>query len=258
MLEDDPFESPKLLLARADENLAELDQRIRAFLERKPWAHVTDQDPKTGWDRYKIRLNAKLPGGLRAVFGDAIGNLRHTLDQAVCAASAALGVTDLKNVYFPVSDTPEGLESVIKTRCRKVPRELLPYLRSLKPYRRPANFYWAISKLAAANKHVMLAPMLVASSGGVGIHGGARGLGVDWMPQGTWDSTKNELTVALVRPGVKPNYNLSIRLEVHLDDPGGILSGPALPLLSLMYGNVAGALSGIEEETARILRERGV
>lgn len=252
---EDPFESPKLLLARAKENIGELHKRVGAFFDRKPYARVTDKDPQTGWDRHKLRLTAKLPGSISAIYSESLSHLRHSLDQATCAASIALGATRIKQTYFPVCEDANQLDGQVSRVCRDVPDELKPFLKSLKPYRRQDSFLWAISRLASTNKHQLLTPMLIEHNGVMGVRSSV-GFGVEWMPDGRWDSEKNELSVALVKPGTKPRYDLQFRLDVSLSKNDAHIRGPALPLLGMFFAETENTLSAIETETARILKER--
>jgi len=47
---DDPFDSPREVLARARDHISDLEARIKAFFDRKPYARVVDFDRDTGQD----------------------------------------------------------------------------------------------------------------------------------------------------------------------------------------------------------------
>lgn len=195
-MRDDPFESPKLLMARAQENLLDFRQREKAFFDRKPYARIIDIDPNSGHEVHKLRITAKVPGGLSAVVADALNNIRHALDQSVVASARMTNAdANVKSIYFPICHNGGDLDSAINAKCRGVHPEVVSYIRELKPYRGGHLTIWGLSKLAGTNKHQLLTPVAAVANEAVTVIGFNPARANDFMPTPSWDGTKNELTL---------------------------------------------------------------
>ncbi|HXQ15623.1 MAG TPA: hypothetical protein VN814_13465 [Caulobacteraceae bacterium] len=256
-MDDDPFESPKLLLDRAKEHLADFAKRESAFFDRQPYTQFIDKEANPGWDTYVIRFTAKVPGSLATVCADVVNNLRHSLDQALCASVLALTGKMPRDTYFPFGENAEDLERRIANVCKRVAPEVVNFIRGLHPHRgaNTPNLLWAMNKISGANKHRVLSPMATSSTGVVQVKS-FEGFGTTGVPLGKWNSEKNELEAAMLRPGIKPNYSLQFSMFVALYNEDSQLSGPAAGILSLMGGFTKEALDGIESETHKLLGSR--
>lgn len=81
-----------------------------------------EKNAETGDYALKIKF-APQPTDWPVIVAEILEHLRHSLDQAMYAASRASGIARPKDAYFPFSDTPEGLENTIKGLCKDVPKE---------------------------------------------------------------------------------------------------------------------------------------
>ena len=86
----DPFESPKLLIDAAREDLQDLEARCKAFFHSKPYTEVQEIERETGNKLFRLRLVRKPPGRLRTRASSIVNDLRHALDQAVVASAKEL------------------------------------------------------------------------------------------------------------------------------------------------------------------------
>ena len=96
MTATDPFESPKLLIGRALEHAHDLNNRGRAFFERKPYAEFVDVHRDSGEQTHKLRLTESLPASFATIAADAVNNLRSALDHAVVASASLVSVANGK------------------------------------------------------------------------------------------------------------------------------------------------------------------
>lgn len=253
---EDPFESPKLLLQRAKEHFLDLHQREKAFFETDPYTRFVEPDPDPRYQLYKLRMNGNIPNSYRAVMGDAFNNLRHALDQAVVASARCTGATKFKKIYFPFGDTPKQFEGVIREKCDGVHPDVVDYIRDLKPYRGGNPLLCLLTRLAGSNKHQVLMTVDATTDGIIElVRNGATG-GEKVIALGKWDRAKNELTVARVLRGAKPDYSLNLRFNVMLDDQLSGIKGPVLPMVRTLGMIVDSAVGTIEAITQRAIASK--
>jgi hypothetical protein len=74
------FESARLKLQRADYHISDLERQFAAFVAEKPHRFIVQSDPNTGSIGIRVRFVKEVPTALALVIGDAIHNLRASLD----------------------------------------------------------------------------------------------------------------------------------------------------------------------------------
>jgi hypothetical protein len=148
-----PFDSPKLKIERARAHVAEFEVEGQAYLVRNPSVVFLERNRKTGATQIALRTREVAPGKLSAIFGDAIHNLRTSLDLLANDLVALCGAQP-KKVYFPFADSVEGLEIAIKQKMRGASPEVLDLIRSLQPYRDGNIGLRALHDLDISDKHV--------------------------------------------------------------------------------------------------------
>jgi hypothetical protein len=255
---EDHFESPKLLLARAQEHIVDFKKREKAFFESQPYTQFIDKDAHPGFDTVKLRFTAKVPGSVSTVCADALRNLRDALDHAVCGSVKALTGVMRKDVDFPFADSADKLELAIEKRCKRVAPEIRDYIRSLKPYRGANSLLWQMNRITQPNKHRVLSPMIAGGGGQVAVRS-FKGFGKDGIPSGWWDRDKNELQIAMFKSGTKPDYHLQLPLFITISDVDADITHP-VPVPFLLFAMAAfteGAVKGIEAETLKLVGKSG-
>jgi hypothetical protein len=80
----DPLLGPKLKVQRAMHHLSDLETALKAFFETGLYELVTDTDPKTGDEVFRVRIHKCIPGEVSIIAGDIVHNLRSALDQMIC------------------------------------------------------------------------------------------------------------------------------------------------------------------------------
>lgn len=251
MNDEDPFESPKLLLNRAQENLLDFKARQSAFFNTKPYARFVEIDPKTGHEIHKLRFTAKVPGSIRAVVADALNNIRHSLDHAVTASAQAVHVKRFKGLYFPFAKDADDFERVIGSKCAGVHPEVVDYIRGLKPYPGGHTLLSTLTKLSGANKHQLLAPVAAAGASGATVRGFDINRINEFTPWPVWDAAKQELTLFRKRPGAKENGQVNFTVHIAFGPNAAKLEAPVWEMLNLFGLVVSGIVKEIEEITLR-------
>ena len=190
---DDPFESPKGLVAHAREHADNLESQIRAFFDKRPYARVIEFDPNTGHDVHKVRLTAQVPGRLSRILKDCTSNLRDALDHAVYAAAISLGAINPEKTGFPFANDATHLEDELTSwKFEEVPPEIHPCLRGFKPYPGENDILVALNRIRNPNTHRVIVPVGTASLGNSMSMFGAN-VGNMQLGYSRWDAAKNEV-----------------------------------------------------------------
>ncbi len=155
---DDKFFRSKLKIERAKRHIQELSNGIVDYLKARPFRVVVEKDPNSPNHLWTLRVKNEVPCHLSAIIGDAIHNLRASLDLlASDLVSMAGGST--KNVYFPFGDDADGFEEMIKKRhLDQAGDDVVEMVRSLKPYKGGNELLRTIHDLDITDKHKTLIP----------------------------------------------------------------------------------------------------
>ena len=246
---EDPFESPRLVLANARTHLRTFEHGIHAFLDEQPWSGFVDNDRQSGETLLKFRFTGKIPRSLSVVAFDVATNLRSVLDQAVYAAAVVVNGGDPKGTRFPFSDTVNGLDAEIR-RIKRAPPEILDLIRGFQPYPAGNPVLWSLNKLRNRKNHVALIP--------IGARAGSVGFGNGYIHHAEfsicseWDREKNELTVCRIAPGAKMNLQISATFQIAIDG----MVRPAVQILNRIASEVEGILLALEAEALRVKANR--
>ena len=155
---NDRFFNSKLKIERAKRHIRELSNEIVDYLKTKPFRIVVEKDTNSSNHLWTLRVRREVPCHLAVIIGDAIHNLRASLDLlASDLVSIAGGNTN--NVYFPFGDSPEGFEEMVKKRhLDRAGADIVEVVRSFKPYNGGNELLRAIHDLDITDKHKALIP----------------------------------------------------------------------------------------------------
>jgi hypothetical protein len=248
---DNPFDSAKLLLDRAREHREELSRRSKAFFDDNPYTTVVEFDSHSGLYIRYARLPHPLPPSLFPVAADAFNNLRHALDQAVCASALAKDPSvDLDGVGFSFGKNPTEFRKKFRTTRSKIAPDIETAIAGFEPYKRGNghvggdNQFCALNELCRTNKHRVL----------IALKGGIKQMNINtatvWrdapflLP--VWDSAKGELIAGAADHPDKLNYDLGLTFSVVIGDIDGIRDWPALGAFDLLSDKVRTVLRCLE------------
>ena len=96
-----PLSGPRTKLDRANHHLFELERAERDFFNANPVRFGIELDPKTGHKLAKFFLDAPLPDIFHILAGEAIYQMRSSLDQ-IAVALARMSADKPENRTFPV------------------------------------------------------------------------------------------------------------------------------------------------------------
>ncbi|MBD9540097.1 hypothetical protein IB276_11595 [Ensifer sp. ENS04] len=255
----DPFESPKLLIEGAVEDIEELGIKCRAFVDACTSVAFAEPDFQAGQNVIKFRVAQKIPQRLRYLTSNILNNLRHALDQAINCGAVELGARK-RNSYFPFVKDEAELPAALASKCKSVDSRLSDYIvREFKPYGGGDDLLYAMSKCTGPNKHQLtlslqcdLQTMIWDDRFAFQLTGS--GMGGDTLGFLGWDSRKQELEFARIFPGSV----LKITGQPHLPLFIAICGSPELGgdvvvvVLRNLASKVRSIVVAIEAETARL------
>jgi hypothetical protein len=154
-----PFESSLIKLRRARRHIAELQDMVDAYLGRRPVYQILQPD-LTNPPMINVQLVVRevLPNEASAIMGDAIHNMRVSLD-LLANDLARLAGKPTENVYFPFAKTREEVETmIVKRKLSGIAREALHLIQQLEPFTGGNLKLRAIHDLDVTDKHQNLLP----------------------------------------------------------------------------------------------------
>lgn len=172
-----PFHQARLKREWAHHRIREAIYHWNAFLKSDFCEIRVEPDPQGAGDHLRLHSTKSLPGDLILSIGDAIHNLRASLDYVV---SELLGWGNTR-LTFPMGETREELESSFRTaglepcslcgrggkgKGRNAAIELaLPgfgqmLVEDIRSYKAANGFLWPLNKLDVRDKHRLVVPVL--------------------------------------------------------------------------------------------------
>lgn len=250
------FFSAKLRLSRAKEHIIDLDKRIKAFFDTKPYVPTLETDPDGFQELHKVKFTKPFPDDFAIVAADAVDNLRSALDHAWYAIAVASGaIKSGGKAYFPVYDSAIEFETKfvrkIKRGCQIFPQDILTLLMQFKPYKGGNNLLWALNRVCATNKHRMLAPTCITTFTGID-YVKCVGKGKADIIRPYWDRGKNEIIYFIgdTRNQIKYHYYLSFGVAFNEVE---IISGKlAVAILNDMTSMVENILADLERMARKL------
>ena len=251
-MRSNPFDSPNLLLNRAQENRGELNERAKTFFDAHPYAYRVDRDQEAGQYVCKIGLTSDLPPDLWSIAADALNNLRSALDQCVCATVTMLNpAASLDGIYFPFGDSKTHFEKSIAKIAPKIHPRVADVVDFFKPYKGGNSRLWALKNLTNSNKHRSLIGFS-ASVDNVEVNTldipGARSFRRPY-----WDARKNELIISRTVDKIEPRYDLNVSFHIAFGDIEGLHGKPVIESIDYLSAIVSSFLTGMESDIKRIL-----
>lgn len=147
-----PFEGSRIKVNRARKFIDELKLCIEQYNKSEPFVvnYTTDGD------KWEMELVWKaLPPEAGAILGDAVHNLRASLDLMMCELARQV-CSDDEKVFFPFADSAARFETVLKNNrvaLGKVGPKALELVKSAAPYKGGNELLYGLHKLDVRDKH---------------------------------------------------------------------------------------------------------
>lgn len=258
LVNDDPFESPKLLAAEALSYCSELHAAEFEYLDRCPPRLVRYPNVSLGAEVFAYRPQSQPPSRARVIASRILNDLRNALDQAVVAASKELGGSGNK-IYYPFCQSPTEFQALFKpkARCSGIPEALRPFLFTLQPY--PTSEEWeggddllrSLGYMANPNKHEVT--LRVAANAGSARLDYLKNLGGGEIAIiMAMAYTGKEYVMFHVPFGTNFSYKATVQFFLAFEEAGRLSDGPATDILHELATKIGGIVLSLEMETARL------
>jgi hypothetical protein len=146
-------------IERAKKHIADLAIVDNSFNNSKPHSIRTKDDPQTGQKIFYLASTRDIPGDIALIAGDAIHNLRSTLDHLATQLHGAgifkAGVP-LKYAHFPFYDSASEYKSQRPGIVKSTRKDVMDAIDASEPYQGGNDSLWALHKLDNIDKHELL------------------------------------------------------------------------------------------------------
>ena len=155
-----PIDKLKLKTERADKHITDLAEALRIFHEQGDRQFIAFQrNPQTGEQIFKVVRVPEVPLAISVIIGDALNNLRSTLDHLVYALVAKRIAPKIPPNYvsFPIADSPDKYVSTeYRRKIEMAGEKAIKRIDALKPYKGGNDLLWQLGKLNNVDKHRLL------------------------------------------------------------------------------------------------------
>lgn len=141
----------------AKKHVHNFEAAVDSFRESNPHSIRRSHDVQAGQYVYYVEAVPVVPDDLSFMLGDAIHNLRSTLDHLACALVIASGSEPNSKTAFPIFDTPEAFSEMSRGKVPGLGKMALETLDRVQPYKKGwGNWAWQLHKLDIIDKHRLL------------------------------------------------------------------------------------------------------
>jgi hypothetical protein len=252
----DPFQSPKQRLGRAKHHIRNLERRFKTFFKKHPYIRAVEIHSDGVSKVHKVKMRRKLPNDLTDITYEALEALRSALDQTAYTIATLCNHPKPNTVYFPMTDNPAEFENTVNGRCKGFPPEIISLFCSFKAYPGGNDLLVALNQTRRQGFHRLIVPVgsavVHASSRGGWMVGGPDVRYPTYIPNLTWDSTKDEMIFGIVGPGGDFQYTFDFTFIVAFGEVEGLAGQSVVISLILMSREVERIISETERAARRI------
>jgi len=144
-------------IERSKEHIENLKTELRIFLNRKPYRTRGYDEVNTGDRVIKLNVVEECPVQIRLILGDAIHNLRSSLDHIGRELCLISGGTPNANTGFPIVNEIANIDTEISRKIPGARPEVITAVKALQPYEGgKADILWRLHRLDIIDKHRLL------------------------------------------------------------------------------------------------------
>jgi hypothetical protein len=248
------FDSPRLKLRGANEELEALKAAIAAYRDSNAYELVVDPDPeRPNGDIHKIKVRAP-PDRLGLLCARIASEMRDALDQTGYAAAVAGGHIKPTKAYFPICKDDSQFDNCVRQNCRHLPPDIVTLFRAFKAHPSGDRLLVALNNVAGFGKHCVVRPV-------------AQGIGGDFhtrleiaecpdhfLPVNypKWDPLKNEVILFHVGKGTKLKYQANLSIYIAFGEVDFVAGQEVAAFFDALSGKVEGIIAATEAECRRL------
>jgi hypothetical protein len=251
----DPFYSATVRLKKANALIARLDKRTKRFFQSVPGTNFVEPDTDGVTQLHKVKLGKPIPESCELAATEALQALRDTLDYVGAAATVASGCRTPTSAKFPFGPDAKAVERDMGRGGKQLPPQIQALFLGFKPYKGGNDPLWALNQMRNAATHRVLIPAVPTSvqvhfPTGAVLSGALVPGALSWCSE--WDGTKNEITFARVRQGVRFDHDAKLGVFVSFDEPSIIRGRWAVAVLNEIAAEVGRVLTETKAECRRL------
>jgi hypothetical protein len=150
-----PLDGSKLKIERAGEHLERLDELVRSYLRNNPKLISVEFNPQNLFNIYRYKPLEELPIAISLLAGDAINNLRSSLEHLAWQLALTNVVNPSDKTGFPILRRPNV--HVFNQMTADIPSEARKIIEGTQPYHRGKGAeddpLWRLHALWTIEKH---------------------------------------------------------------------------------------------------------
>jgi len=143
-------------LERAEKHIRDFNAEIRAFFDSGPYEVLRRDDLATRERIYYVGSVRDVPPEAVAIAGDAIHNLRSTLDHLALQLVLAAGGTPNTATCFPICKDATKYKAESPRKVKGMGQAAIDAIDAIKPYRGGNFTLWRLHELDRIDKHRVL------------------------------------------------------------------------------------------------------
>jgi hypothetical protein len=169
MIRQPDFSGVWIKVERAKEHISDLEALVERFDQAEPYRVLSYCELDTGDLVYEVKVSDQPPLRWSAIVGDAIHNLRSSLDLMVCETIRAKGNMVKEGHGFPVFKSADKYAKAFKSgppgQVQGAPKKVVDFIKAANPYKGANNPLWRLHQLDIVDKHKLLVPVGAAHKG---------------------------------------------------------------------------------------------
>lgn len=156
-----PVPGYRIKIERAKRHVWELAEECQAFIAREPYSIFIEDDTSAGQRVWKLKIKEHIPAEWSAIVGDAIHNIRASLDLLMVAVVRRCdpGRQSYNHVHFVVRETKDEFEAGLPKNIKGASAEARRLVEELKPYKGGNEALWRLHQLDILDKHKAIVPV---------------------------------------------------------------------------------------------------
>lgn len=153
-------------IERAKEHSSNLESEIGSFEARDPYMISRETDSQSNEYIFRVHIAEEIPRRWGTVLGDAIHNLRSSLDLLTNELVQNNGVPPSERTGFPIGNNRDGFERQLRQVAKGISRRAGEIMHRIEPYKGgKGDLLWRLHRLDIADKHRLLIPVGAAYRG---------------------------------------------------------------------------------------------
>jgi hypothetical protein len=155
-------------IERAKKHIGDLKAAVDAFFSTGPYEIRTDKEPDTARPIHYVAKVNPIPDDIPLILGDALHNLRSSLDHLAYGLVEANGRSPSNQTYFPICENLASYNApkTVAKKTEGMSPEAKSRIDATKPYQGGNDLFWVLHKLNNIDKHCSI---LVAGSACVSV-----------------------------------------------------------------------------------------